>query len=269
MDKFQYSPYNGSKRWMLSHLEPLFRAWSGKGRFIDPFCGGGSPSWLMRKCRPQAHQILSDVDPFLLACYQVQSLGLEPKIPEDFTDLKDWYLLGDRDLPGLSTEDKALRFMITCLTAWGHRLKPKPHGTLSFTVNPEWVTSEYLKPRLTSLLATRWLQTTDTVLNQDWKETIRLAKSGDFVFLDPPYTETLGYSKRWTVADQVDVWECVDKLVVQGVSVVVTNSSEMTRLYARTALSSVELARPGTGNTAKARTEMLAWSPDLRSIFDV
>lgn len=271
MDKFGWFPYNGSKRWMLGHLEPLFCSWSGSGRFIDPFCGGGAPSWLARKTHPEVSQLLSDVDPWLLACYRVQTNGLAPVIPKDFANLKDWYLLGDDDLSRLSTEEQALRFMITSLTAWGHRLEPKPRGTLRFKVDPAWTTADYLVPRITNLLSTRWLHSMDVVTQRDWKETVAQAREGDLVFLDPPYTETLGYTTRWTVADQIDVWEMTEILVKRGVSVVLTNHGEMERLYARLSLSTRVIDRPGTGKTGKPRQELLAWSSDLnpaKSIFE-
>lgn len=270
-DKFGWFPYNGSKRWMLTHLEPLFQAWSGKGRFIDPFCGGGAPSWLARKTHPDVNQILSDVDPWLLACYRVQTDGLRPTVPTDFTNLKDWYLLGDEDLPRLSHDERALRFLITNLTAWGHRLVPQPKGTLRFTADPAWTTAEYLVPRLVGLLDTRWLHSRDVVAQRDWKETVAGAREGDLVFLDPPYTETLGYTSKWMVSDQIDVWEMSEILVKRGCSVVLTNHGEMERLYARLSLSTRVINRPGTGKTGKPRQELLVWSPDLnpaKSIFE-
>ncbi len=264
--QFKYFPYNGSKRWMVPHMEPLFRRWEGKGKFIDPFCGGGSPSWLARQTHPAAPQFLGDVDPWLLSVYEAQRQQLSIQVPQDYTDLKSWYALGTEDLDRLSLEQKALRFLICCTTAWGNRLESKPGDTLRFKVNPVWITSEYIIPKIQRMLGIQWLKPTDQVTLSDWKDTVAQAVAGDLVFLDPPYTETLGYTAKWDVTDQIDVWEMSETLAKRGVSVIVTNSAQMERIYRRTGFQMLVLDRPGTGKTGKARQEMLAWSPDLNPL---
>lgn len=111
----------------------------------------------------------------------------------------------------------------------------------------------------------------DSVAQRDWKESVAEAREGDLVFLDPPYTETLGYTTRWTVADQIDVWEMSETLIKRGVSVIVTNHGDLARLYARF-MTTKTIDRPGTGKTSKGRQELLAWSADLNpaeSIFEI
>ena len=65
-------PWNGSKNWMLGHLEPVLAQWPAKGRYIEPFVGGGSVSQLVRKLHPEASQVLGDANPWLISAYEQQ-----------------------------------------------------------------------------------------------------------------------------------------------------------------------------------------------------
>jgi len=83
---------------------------------------------------------------------------------------------------------------------------------------------------------------------------------GGFGFLDPPYTETIGYGTEWTVGDQLDVLLWVEEASRRGVLIVCTNHEAMGRHYARIGCEVSYLTAPARGRTSKARREMLAWS---------
>lgn len=261
--QFQWFPWNGSKRWLCPRLSEIFSVWDGQGRFIDPFCGGGSVSHTVKRKFPATRQLLSDANPWLMAVFEWQSTQARYEPPSNFADVEYWRALTDAHLVDLDLRFKATRFAVCLLTAWGNRWKTEADGrfTASSTpVNLRYCESTYLEGRLRKFFDVRWLSPTDLSVCRDWKVSIDEVRTGDLVYLDTPYPESLGYGNQWwSFADQLDVTDWVAEAVPRGISVVVSNMSTLERLYRRAGLSVEIVSGPTASRTKRPREEVLAW----------
>ena len=128
LDVPQWFPWNGSKRWIVKYLTPIFQTWTG-GSYIEPFVGGGSISALMKIIFPNVKQYLSDANPWLMSAFQSQLIN-DCKIAENYMDIDYWRNLRDIDFTNLSVCERANRFAICLFTAWGNRWKSKMDGSM-------------------------------------------------------------------------------------------------------------------------------------------
>lgn len=257
----QWFPWNGSKRWLVKHLAPIIQTWGGGGVYLEPFVGGGSISALVRCLFPDANQYLSDANPWVMAAFQSQLLG-DRKVADNYTDIDYWRGLKDADLEGLTTVERANRFAICLFTAWGNRWKSKADGSMGTEnpINKKFVKPEYLMKRLETFFSVKWLEHGDEIAHADWKDTLKNAKEGDLVYIDPPYPESLGYGNQWwSFSDQLDVVDWVAEAVQKDISVVVSNMATIERLYRRAGLQTMIVDGPKTSKTRTNRQEVIAW----------
>lgn len=261
----QWFPWNGSKRWLLKDLQPIFSKWTARGRYIDPFVGGGSVSFLLRQMFPTIPHILSDANPWLISCFEAQIKGLMSL----GVDLSAWSLpdieyyrnLCDVDLPFLSLEDRATRFAVCLFTAWGNRWETYDDGRFRSTKNLKYCEPEFLEKKLKDFLSIRWLSDKDSVQIADWKDVVSSARPGDLVYIDPPYPESLGYGNQWwSFSDQLDVVDWTLKAKDRGINVVVSNMSTLERLYRRGGMNIQIVQGPSSMKTRRVREEVIAWS---------
>lgn len=255
--KGAYFPWNGSKRWLEPLLRQAFAQWDGCGRFIDPFCGSGAPSRICRDLFPDAPQILSDANPWLTALYELQVRGQPLPIPPSL-EPGPWRALRDADLPSLTRGDRAARFLICLLTAWGNRWECRDDGTFRSTLNPKFCDASTLAARIQQVARARWLGPMDQARAADVAEALRVARPGDLVYLDPPYPETLGYGNQvWNLDNQLDLidWAAAH----QEISVVFSNASPLRRLLERAGLRCQAVVVPSSTRTKRQRSEVVAW----------
>ena len=65
----------GGKRWLVSHLEPIWKK-NSERRYVEPFCGGLA---VVLGLQPQ-HALLNDINPHLINFYRHVQHGLEMHI---------------------------------------------------------------------------------------------------------------------------------------------------------------------------------------------
>lgn len=258
MKNNQWFPWNGSKRWLLPKLNPIFKQWNGKGKYIEPFVGGGSVSSSFRELFPDAPQVLGDANRWLMSAYQSQ---LEDSfVAENYSDIDYWRNLKDSDFDSLSVNERANRFAICLFTAWGNRWETAKDGKFRSTINLKYCNSEFLLKRLNNFFAVKHLSNKDTVLVNNWSETLKLAESGDLVYIDSPYPESLGYGNNlWTFSDHLDVVDWIEDAVGKGISVVASNMLTVERLYKRIGMETVAVEGPKASKTKAARQEVIAY----------
>lgn len=253
-------PWNGSKTWLLPALSPVLQRWPGKGRFIDPFVGGGSVSRLARQLFPSAPQVVGDANQWLVSAYAEAREAGRYRIPSNISDVEYWRSLTDADYSSMSPAKRAARFAVCLYSAWGNRWKTEMDGRLSASsapTNPKWCSSEFLSAKVTALFREHWLRPDDVAEPGDWKNTVAGARPGDLVYIDPPYPEALGYGTQWWSFD--DALDVVDWVAAHpNISVVVSNMATMRRLYERNGLSCSVVTGPAASKTRRARTEILA-----------
>lgn len=259
---FQWFPWNGSKRWLTRRIAEVATGWRGDGRYIEPFCGGGSVSYELKQLFPSTPQIVSDANPWLMSAFAHQSKPYA--IPENYVDVDYWRSLTDEQLIHLDLNARATRFAVCLLTAWGNRWKTEANGAFtssSTPVNPKFCDPDYLRARLLKFFGVAWLHEQDRAMCCDWKRAVSSAKPGDLVYLDPPYPESLGYGNQWwSFSDQLDVVDWVSNAVTRGVSVIVSNMATLERLYRRAGLQTEIIMGPTANRTKKHRQEVLAWA---------
>lgn len=200
-----YFPWNGSKRWLEPEIREVFSLLTPSGRYVEPFVGGGTVSRVARSVWPALDQVVGDANPWLTAYYERQVFGRRVEIPPNFTDVTYWRGLSDEDSTRLGVEDRALRFAICLLTAWGNRWEAYPDGRFRSTINRAYCDPEDLRKKLTSFFSRAWMRGTDKVTCADARAILAEVQAGDVVYLDPPYPETLGYGNNvWTIGDHLD-----------------------------------------------------------------
>jgi len=259
----RWFPWNGSKRWLHGPLSRELKHYSPKGKYIEPFVGGGSVSFLMRQLHPLVPQVISDANPWLAACYERQlAEDLRFELPDNLFDYEYWRSLTDSQIGELDLHNRVLRFAVCLTTAWGNRWKTETDGAFtrsSTPTNPKFMGQDYVKSKVEKFLQTRWLQPGfDQAMAGDWALAVAEAEPGDLVYLDPPYPETLGYgSQIWSLNDMLDVVDWIAEAVPRGIHVVASNVSDMERLYVRAGLRTFAVPCPIRSNTRRPRIEVV------------
>lgn len=250
-------PWNGSKTWLLEDLEPVLRLWSGKGRYIDPFVGGGSVSRIVRRLFPHAPHVVADANQWLVSAYAQARSEDDYRVPRNIGDVAYWRGLTDADFPELAVAERATRFAVCLRSAWGNRWETYPNGQFRSTMNKLWRSASFLGPKVETMFQEHWFRQGDKACHGDWKQTVADAKPGDLVYIDPPYPEALGYGNQWWSFD--DALDIVDWVAAHPkVGVVVSNMSTLRRLYERIGLHCQIVTGPAPMKTRRQRLELLA-----------
>lgn len=142
--------------------------------------------------------------------------------------------------------NKGVRLLYICKRSFGgnYRLNKKGECISSYAYhhkNPKW-----LKEKMTRENGEYLRKNDITILNKDYKEVTKLAKKGDFVFLDPPYP-TKNNKKYYNIDEfnQRELKEEIDRLTDLGVKVIHTNANteEIRELYKDYEITSVDIQR--------------------------
>ena len=273
MKPLRWFPWNGSKRWLIDPLAQELRNYGGTGKYLDPFVGGGSVSFLMRQVHPSVPQAVSDANPWLAACYERQiARDFRVELPDNLFDYEYWRALTDDLIGELDLHDKVLRFAVCLTTAWGNRWKTETDGNFtksSTPTNPKFTGHDYVRGKIEKFLQVQWLRPgLDQAMAADWTRTVAEAEPGDLVYLDPPYPETLGYgSQVWSLNDMLDVIDWISDAVPKGIHVVASNVADLERLYQRAGLRTFTVPCPTRSNTRRARVEVIGTSlPETETI---
>lgn len=249
-------PWNGSKRWLAPQLSEVFSRWDRRGRFVDPFVGGGSVSKLVRAAMPEVPQVLGDANLWLAAVYERQVSG-SPVDLARFAEVAHWRGLRDADASALSVGDRALRFAVCLLTAWGNRWETRADGAFRSTLNPKYCEPAGLRRRLEGFFAEEWLVPGDQAGHADALATLAGVRPGDLVYLDPPYPEVLGYGNQtWTLEHHLDLLEWAAPR--RDLTIVVSNPSTLRRLWEGVGFECQVLDGPAATKTRRPRRELLA-----------
>lgn len=217
----------GGKTQLLAEIIPKMPL--KYGRYIEPFFGGGA---LFFSVRP-SEGVIADSNPELVNLYQsvadnvdeVIALLAECRNSED-----SFYAIRALDYTTLSPAEAAARTIFLNRTCFNglYRVNKKGQFNVPF--------GRYKNPKILdedSLFAASRLLSDTTIICGDYKDVLReQARSGDFIFLDPPYLPVSAYAdfKRYTKEqfyeeDHMELAEEVKRLHELGCHVILTNSN--------------------------------------------
>jgi DNA adenine methylase len=215
----------GGKRWLVkrySHLLP-----TKFDRYVEPFLGSGAVFFYLQPYSA----ILSDLNPELIETYlaikQDWKQVYKSLIIHENKHCKEYYYKVRSTYYNLLTA-RAARFIYLNRTCW--------NGL--YRVNLKGIFNVPLGTKQNVLLSTDDFETVASILQgvdiveSDFKKIIDNTNSGDFLFVDPPYTiqhENNGFVKynerlfKWE--DQIRLHDCLLKATQRGVKVILTNAS--------------------------------------------
>ncbi|HYJ89550.1 MAG TPA: Dam family site-specific DNA-(adenine-N6)-methyltransferase [Pyrinomonadaceae bacterium] len=192
----------GGKRWLVPHLEPLWRPHSRR-RYVEPFCGGLAAALGLK---PE-HALLNDVNPHLINFYRHLQRGLDVTIELE-NDAQAFYRHRSRfnELIGLGKttgNEAAQLFYYLNRTGFNGLCRFNQSGEFNVpfgrhkTINYASDFSAYRQ------LFRDWLFTADDI-------TAIPIQADDFIYADPPYdVEFTTYSKDgfdWEDQERTAEW---------------------------------------------------------------
>lgn len=245
----------GGKRWLADNHDELLKVKCK--RFIEPFLGSGA---VFFKLLP-TQAILSDRNEQLIETY----LAIKEEHKKVKKHLQKHHRLHDRDYyyevrqqKPRSMAGRAAQFIYLNRTCWNGLYRVNLDGVFNVPVGT----------KTNVILETDDFEAVSHVLANvelracDFEETLQLARRGDFVFVDPPYTvkhNLNGFIKYneglFSWEDQMRLRDCVLAASRRGAKVLVTNAYH----------SSVRKLYEGVGEITKVRrTSVIAGNSEFR-----
>jgi len=214
----------GGKRWLVEHHADIFPPYSGN--YIEPFLGAGSVFFHL--C--PKHAYLSDSSSDLIETYKAirENWRLVLKhLKRHKNNHSDSYYYTIRDSYPKTPATMAARFIYLNRTCFNgiYRVNRQgkfnvPRGTRDTVI---FESDDF--EALSEVLQNAELKTCD------FEESIDRARSGDLVFVDPPYTVRHNHNafvkyneKLFSWDDQIRLSACLKKAADRGVMIVATNA---------------------------------------------
>lgn len=174
--------YPGGKQRLLRHIMHYLPS-QFKGRFVEPFVGGGS---VFLALSPQ-QALLSDINLELIELYR----GLQQH-PEQVWDIfqafpptkEDYYKIRDSSLDELDLASRAARTLYLSRTCFKGMWRHNVHGQFNVGYGGQdrrWVIDKEMLLEVSNRLACADLQVSD------FEAVVASCGEGDFIFVDPPY----------------------------------------------------------------------------------
>ena len=218
----------GGKRQLLDvlmkNLPPKFNT------YVEPFVGGGA---LLFELIPK-RAIISDTNYELINAYRVIRDNVEELIDSLKNHVNDegyYYRVRALNPSTLTPVERASRFIYLNKTCYNGLYRENSRGEFNVPFgkykNPKICDEENLR------VVSEFLRSADVqILYQDYKETCKLAREGDFVYLDPPYhpiSKTSSFTKYtredFTQEDQIELAQVFKDLDRKGCYVMLSNSN--------------------------------------------
>ncbi len=223
-----FSPFlkwAGGKRWLASAYAELLP--TSYKRYYEVFLGGGAVFFSMR---PQ-HATLSDLNEELIECYSVLRDEWENVVERlhhhQNHHSKNYYYEVRSSKPKLLA-NRAARFIYLNRTCWNGLYRVNLKGEFNVPVGTK--TNVLLEADNFKELSALLKKT--ELLAADFEEVIDRARSGDFIFADPPYTVRHNFNgfvkyneKIFHWEDQVRLRDCLVRASKRGCLVLLTNAN--------------------------------------------
>ncbi|MEJ5339329.1 MAG: DNA adenine methylase [Aquificaceae bacterium] len=206
--------------------------------YIEPFLGGGA---LFFELMPEK-AVVSDINEELINAYRVIRENVDELIQDLSRHVNSpeyYYRIRSLDPKKLDPVKRASRFIYLNKTCYNGLYRENSKGEFNvpfgYYENPKILDEENLRA-----ISEYFNSSQVIILNSDFMEVCALAKSGDFVYLDPPYypydnvSSFTKYTRYdFTERDHLELAEVFKELNRKGVYVMLTNSNTdfIKRLY--------------------------------------
>ena len=224
----------GGKRQLLPHIHAALPA-TGYSTYFEPFFGGGAVLWSLAPHKA----VVNDLNAELINLYAVVRDNVEELIAElqDYpNDEEFFYQLRalDRDaevFAQLSAVKRAARTVYLNKTCYNGLYRVNLAGQFNSPFG------RYKNPLIcdtkTLHAVSAYLNDNDVAFLQgDFKDAVKTARPGDFVYFDPPYdpvnvtSNFVGYAAGgFGRAQQVELKELCDELSARGINWMLSNSA--------------------------------------------
>jgi len=223
----------GGKKQLIEQFKPFFPEKIEK--YFEPFVGGGAVAFFLLKTHPEIKKIyLSDTNNELIITYNVVKNNLEEliKLLKEYKikhNPEFYYKIRGEDIKKLTPIQIAARFIYLNRTCFNGLYRVNSKGQFNVPIgsykNPGILNEEDLRE------ISNFLKKDDIKVNQFF-DTVKKAKKGDFVYLDPPYHPLEGkksfttYTKEQFLEKEQELLASVFKdLDKRGCNVMLSNSN--------------------------------------------
>lgn len=259
----------GGKRWLVRSNESLTP--SRYKNYIEPFLGSGA---VFFTTSPRS-ALLADTNQDLVnlyRCIRDDYAAVERCLRAHSRNHSDDYYYEVRASNPRKDHTKAARFLYLNRTCWNGLYRVNLKG--EFNVPRGTKDSVILETDNFPLVSHR-LQNTK-ISCQDFAESLKSAKRGDFVFVDPPYTVQHNHNgfvkyneKIFSWDDQIRLLNAIESAVSRGAMVTMTNADHPTirKLYRnhgtirKLARTSVISGKPQFRTSTSEVIIRFGWSP--------
>jgi len=228
MNKITVVPFlkwAGGKRWLTQSSARISP--SKFNVYIEPFLGSGAVFFSVNPYR----SILADLNEDLITTFQAiksDPLMVEGLLRKHARAHSDEYYYKVRGTKPRTPHTKAARFIYLNRTCWNGLYRVNLKG--EFNVPRGTKNSVILDSDRFPDIASRLRHA--KILNQDFEETIDLARKGDFVYIDPPYTVKhnlngfVKYNEKiFSFDDQIRLRDAVERAATRGAQITVSNAN--------------------------------------------
>lgn len=215
----------GGKRWLVQNHADLFP--KKFNRYIEPFLGSGAVFFYLEPEKA----ILSDANGRLIETYQAIKENyklVEKHLREHQRKHSKEHYYSVRSKSFQSKFTRAGQFIYLNRTCWNGLYRENKKGIFNVPIGT----------KKNVLLKTDDFKAVANILKkvelkfQDFEKSISIAKDGDFIFVDPPYTvahNNNGFVKYnqniFSWADQERLKECLKCASDRGAEIVLTNAN--------------------------------------------
>jgi DNA adenine methylase len=234
----------GGKRWFIASQASLLP--KQFNRYIEPFLGSGAVFFFL--CPERA--ILADSNPELIDTYLAikQNWRLVYRYLRNHGQMHSRsYYYRIRDSKPRSRASRAARFIYLNRTCWNGLYRVNRAGVFNVPIGTrsKVIFEDDRFDRVSDALQRAELH------SSDFENVIDMAKDGDFIFADPPYTirhnnnAFIKYNEKlFSWQDQVRLLEALERAKDRGAKIVLTNAnSEEVRKFYRKNFKSLVVSR--------------------------
>lgn len=260
----------GGKRALLPKILPVVEQWrvsNPNGRYFEPFVGAGA---VLFNVDPNLKKFANDYNHRLIEVYKVikndpkgliNELEKHRNEPDYFYQVREWDRLPSWDKR--TSVEVAARFIFLNKTCFNGLYRENRNGKFNVPFG------NYKNPRIVDIenimSVSRFLNSSPktSLTSGDYRECTKKAKTGDFVYFDPPYdpvsktssfTAYVGNGFAWK--DQVELRDEATRLVNLGIKVLLSNSNtkRVRKIYQETGLFKINTVEIHRGISSKNET---------------